>query len=409
MADKYDSCVCGAVGCNVLVYYPYPRYYERSATLLIFSSSCVFMRQAIHKPDYTLIAIIGALFLFGLIMQSSAGTVIAFQKFGDSYFYFKRHLVYFLIGLAALYVFSMIPYQIWKNYSLYFFIGSVVLLLLVFIPGIGTSYGTISKSWVSAGPFSFQPSELVKLTYILFLAGWIEKRGRAVKDFRYGVLPYLLGLALISGLVAIQPDLGTMGIIILISLAVFFSSKSKWRHLLLIAIAGVLLIGSLAYLSPSRFDRLRTFVNPVHADPQGVGYHIRQALIGIGSGGVFGKGLGHSRQKFHYLPEATGDSVFVVLAEELGFIFSVALIGLFVWLGMRILSIAQSSRDEFGRFIAVGIASWIIGQAFVNIGAMLAFFPLTGVPLPFISYGGSALVTSMAAIGILINVSKHTK
>lgn len=368
------------------------------------------MPRSGHKPDYSLMAALFVLLIFGLIMQSLAGSVIAFDKFDDSYFYFKRQFGYFAVGLLFMLVLSRIPYQRYKKYYKHFFVLAVVLLLLVFIPGVGTSYGTIARSWINVGGVSFQPSEAVKLLYILALAGWFEVLGRrGIKHFKYGLGYFLGSLALIGGLVAAQPDLGTLGVIVLVSVTMFFAAGAKTSHLLLIATMGVGMIASLAVLSPRRFTRLTTFLNPAESDPLGVGYHIKQALIGIGSGGFFGVGLGHSRQKFSYLPEAMGDSIFVIIGEELGFFLSSGLVVLFLYIAYKAYSIAWRSRDVYGKLVAVGIMTWVVGQAFINIGAMLGVLPLTGLPLPFISFGGTALVTMMAAMGILLNISRYTK
>jgi len=360
------------------------------------------------QPDYVLIILFGILIFFGLIMLSSAGTVIGYQKFKDSYYFLKHQMLYgFLPGLILLYIFSKIDYHKWKKIAFPLLIFSIVLLLLVFIPGIGASYGTNAKSWINIFGFSIQPSEIVKLTFLIYLAAWLDKRSdKDIKDVSAGLIPFLISLGIIALLIILQPDIGTMSIIILISLVVFFVAGASILHLAEIGTAGLIFLAILVKAAPYRAARLTTFLHP-ELDPQGIGYHINQALLAIGSGGIFGLGLGHSRQKFQYLPEVTGDSIFAVTAEELGFIFTAFLIILFLAIVYRSFSLAQNSPDKFGKLMIVGIISWFIFQAFINIGAMLGLLPITGIPLPFISYGGTALMTSLAALGILINISKY--
>ena len=362
-----------------------------------------------HDPDYALIGAFGALLLLGLVNLTSAGTAIGFQVFNDSYYFIKHQLLYgFLPGLILLFIFSKINYQIWKKFILPLLFISIILLIIVFIPGVGAKYGT-AKSWINFGNFSFQPSELVKLTFLLYLATWLEKRGvHGVKDLYYGFLPFIFLLGIISVLMLMQPDMGTLSVIIFMAITVFFASGAKMKHVFVMLLAGISAIYLLIIKSPYRAARLTTFLHP-ELDPQGIGYHINQAFLAVGSGGIWGRGFGYSRQKFQYLPEATGDSIFAIMAEELGFILCVIIIGLFVFFMIRGLKIAKYSPDQFGRLLATGIISWLIFQAFFNIASMIGLLPMTGIPLPFVSYGGTAMVVSMAAFGLLINISKQTK
>lgn len=362
-----------------------------------------------HAPDYALIGAFGALVLFGLIILSSAGTAIGIQKFNSSYYFLKHQLLYgFLPGIILLLLFAKINYQIWKRFIIPLLAASIILLIIVFIPGVGAEFGT-ARSWINIGEFSFQPAELVKLTFLLYLATWLERRGAyGVKDFYSGFLPFIFLLGIISALMLLQPDMGTLSIIIFMSTAVFFASGAKMKHVLAMVFAGATAIYLLIVKSPYRAARLTTFLHP-ELDPQGIGYHINQAFLAIGSGGLWGRGFGLSRQKFQYLPEVTGDSIFAIYAEELGYIMCVLLIALFIFIMYRGLKIAKSAIDPFGRLVAAGIISWITFQAFFNISSMTGILPMTGIPLPFISYGGTALAVGMAAFGILINISKQTK
>ena len=362
-----------------------------------------------HAPDYVLIGTLALIILFGLMMLSSASSVQAFQKFGDSYYYFKNQLLRGLIpGLIAFYFASRIDYRTWKKYAFGLLIASVVMLILVFIPGLGVSYGK-AQSWLKIGPLGFQPTEIVKLTFLIYLATWLEKRGeRGLKDPQYGLLPFLFAIGLISFLILAQPDLGTLMIVIAISLIIYFMAGAPGKYILWIFIGGLVIAFIAIQVAPYRLDRFTAFFNQ-EADPQGIGYHISQAKLAIGSGGFLGLGIGKSRQKFNYLPEVYGDSIFAVIAEEMGFLFSIILIGLFLTLTIRGLKIGRASPDNFGRLLAVGIISWFTLQTFINIGAMAGLLPLTGIPLPFISYGGTALTVSLFAAGILVNISKQTR
>jgi cell division protein FtsW len=340
-------------------------------------------------------------------MLSSASSVISFQKFGDSNYYLRHQLISFVIGIIAFILAAKIDYKTWKKFAFPFLIITVVLLILVFIPGIGFAYGG-AKRWIHIGNFIFQPTEIVKLTFLLYLATWLEKRGRGIHDFSYGFMPFIVLMAIITFLVMFQPDLGTMTVIAVIAIGTYFVAGAPLLHLSLIGLGGAAIFALLIKIAPYRVQRFTVFLNP-QLDPQGVGYHINQALLAIGTGGWFGLGLGLSRQKFNYLPEAAGDSIFAVMAEELGFIIMIGLIILFLVFMYRGFKIAKTAPDEFSRLLAAGITAWFSFQAFINIGAMTGFLPLTGIPLPFISYGGSALIVSLAAIGILTNISRQTK
>jgi cell division protein FtsW len=362
------------------------------------------------KPDYVFLGLIGAIVVFGLVMLSSASSAVAYEKFQDNYWYFKHQIIFGLLpGLILFFLMARINYRQWKKYALPFLIASIILLLLVFIPGVGAGYGR-ARSWINIFGMSFQPSELVKLTFLIYLAAWLStKRGdREMRDTSSSFIPFAVVFGIIAVLMAIQPDIGTLSVIAVISLVVYFSAGAAIRHIGWIFGAGALFFLLLIKIAPYRAARLMTFLHP-ELDPQGVGYHINQALLAIGSGGFFGLGLGLSRQKFQYLPEVAGDSIFAIISEELGFIFSALLIVAFIFLAIRGLKIAKTAPDSFGRLLAIGITSWFVFQAFINIGAMVGIMPLTGIPLPFISYGGTALTVALAAAGIMANISKYTR
>lgn len=352
--------------------------------------------------------LLGGLVLFGFVMLASASYPLGLDRFNDGYYFVVHQLIFGLLpGAVGFFVASRIPYTTYRRYAGIMLIISLVLLTLVFIPGIGLTYGG-ARSWISLGAFSLQPSELVKLTFLFYLAAWLEKRSeRELHDFSQGVLPFLCVLGVVALLLIKQPDTGTMGIIVAMALAAYFTAGAPVKYLALFGALGAGFLALLIKLTPYRADRFTTFLHP-ELDPQGVGYHINQALLAIGSGGVFGRGYGHSLQKFQYLPEVAGDSIFAVMAEELGLIFTVGFLILYAAFIFRGLKIAERAPDAFSRYLVVGIMAWIGVQALVNIGAMVGLLPITGVPLPFVSYGGTALAVSLTAMGIVANVSRQS-
>jgi cell division protein FtsW len=360
-----------------------------------------------RKIDKPLLAVLLALLLFGLVMIASAGVAYSRTRFGDSYFFFKHQLIYGILpGLVLLYFVKNINYNFWKKIAFPFFILSVIFLILVFIPGFGSRvYG--ASRWIQLGSFSFQPSEMLKLSIIIYLAAWLENRLERVRDFYEGLVPFLAIIGFISFLLIKQPDMGTLGVIVLISMSIFFISGARISHILLMAIAGFTSLIALIKIESYRMDRLMVFMHP-ELDPRGIGYQINQALLAIGSGGIVGLGLGNSLQKFNYLPEPVGDSIFAIICEELGLIGGMFLVFLFIIFAVRSLKIAKHAPDRFAKITATGIASWIIFQSFINISAICGLIPLTGIPLPFISYGGTSIVFLMVGVGILLNISKYS-
>ncbi len=360
--------------------------------------------QQIDKPFLLLTA---GLLVFGLIILLSASAPLAHERFGDSFYYFKHQLTLGLLpGLIAMAVTYSIPYHFWRRNVLAFLVISLGLLLLVFIPSVGTDFGTFAKSWVTIGGISFQPSEIVKLTFLLYLAAWLERRVQNLGDVHTGLIPFVVILGTIAILMLMQPDLGTLSIIAAMAFILYFVAGGPLMFLLGLGGLGLGAFAIAIHASPYRAARFMTFLHP-ELDPQGIGYQINQALLAIGSGGLFGRGYGHSLQKFQYLPEVVGDSIFAVLAEEMGFVLSVAFLLAFLFLILRGLKIAENAPDAFAKFIVVGVMAWFGVQGFVNIGSMIGILPITGVPLPFLSYGGTALTVSLAATGLVLNVSKH--
>lgn len=366
------------------------------------------------EPDYILLFAVAALAAVGLIMLASAGVVVSLQGFSDPYYFFKKQLLSLLVGLILAYIAYRLPYQTWLRWSLPIFIGSIILLLLVFVPGLGYGAGE-ARRWLHLGFTSLQPGELLKLSFVIYLAAlFSNKRGRSNKPEENefagsgnGFLYFLFLLTLIGGLMTTQPDVGTFGVIAGAASLLYFLAGANISHL------GILLVGGLAALSfliksaVYRANRWITFLHP-EIDPQGIGYQINQALLALGSGGLFGRGLGQSKQKYNFLPEPITDSISAIIGEELGYIGLILIISLFLTVILRAFKIYKNTPNDFARLLAGGIACLIFVQAFVHLGAASGFLPMTGVPLPFISYGGSSLIVNLIGIGILLNISKST-
>ncbi len=360
-----------------------------------------------HKPDYLLALAIFILVIFGLVMISSASVVNSYELFGHNNHYLKHQALSVVIGLFVWIVAFSIPFTVWRRLAYPLLFLTILLLAAVFIPGIGYGYGG-AKRWITLGPLFLQPAEVVKLTVILYLSFWLAKKGTGVKNFVYGFVPFMITIGGIAFLIMKQPDMGTMSIIAAAAISIFFVAGASIPQMILGLGFGSMVIWFLIKSAPYRMSRLMIFLNP-GSQSEGAGYHINQALLAIGSGGLLGLGFGHSRQKYNYLPEVSGDSIFAIVGEELGFIRSLLIILLFVFVIYRGFKIAYNAPDTFSRLVATGITTWISVQALVNIGAMVGLLPLTGIPLPFISYGGSSLIVTLAGVGILLGISRYTK
>lgn len=361
-----------------------------------------------HQPDKVLIWSVLILLLFGLVMLFSASSVVSYDHFGKTYYYFLHQLIILGIGLIAFWFFSRIDYHLWKRFAFPLLIFSILLLLLVFIPGIRSEHGS-ARSWIVLFGYSFQPSELVKLFFLIYLATWLEVKRDRVNSWSGGTFPFLVILGIIGLLMVAQPDVGTLFIIIASAIAVFFVGGGKFIHIFLIGMIGIMLLLVMHHVYPAyQLDRIKC-VQDSNYSPQDKCYQINQSLIAVGSGGWFGRGIGQSRQKFMYLPEVWGDSIFPIIAEELGFVFTFFLLVLYLFIFYRALIIARTAPDIYGSSLALGVVTWLSVQMFLNIGGMIRLIPMTGVPLPFISAGGSAIVSALIAMGIIINISKQTK
>jgi len=362
-----------------------------------------------HQPDYPLIFIIFFLIVLGLVILSSASVVLSQDISGQSYYYLSHQLIYGLgIGIIAFLIAQRIPYHYWQKVAFPLIILGIVLLVLALIPQLSFSHGG-AKRWISFGFFQIQPFEFVKISFILYLSALLSRKGDKDQVLKQSLIPFLIFTGIISFLVMLQPNMSAMIMIALLASLLYFLAGTN-IFLIISIIFGLGIVGFFALIktAPYRMDRLNVFLHP-EIDPQGIGYQINQALLAIGSGGLFGLGLGHSIQKWKYLPEAIGDSIFAIIAEEFGLIGAGVIIILFVVIAWRGLRIAKNAPDKFGFLVASGITGWFFFQAFINMAAISGLMPLTGMPLPFVSYGGSAMVASLVAVGILINISKYTK
>jgi cell division protein FtsW len=311
------------------------------------------------------------------------------------------------VGFLALFIASSIPYTFWRRAAVPIFVISVLLMIIVVLPGLGFLHGG-SRRWIYLASFSFQPADVFKIAVVMLYAAWIMKYSAPIERFRDAVVPIVLLLGISTLLLGLQPKFGTVAVIAAALLSMFLISGAKFKHGVLLALIVVPTFLGIMYSIPYARDRIETFLNP-SADPLVEGYQINQALIAVGSGGVFGRGYGQSIQKFNFLPEPIGDSVFAVAAEELGFVGSLAIIFLIVFFAHRCFIIAARAPDRFARLLVLGLAILIVSQSFINIAAMIGLFPLSGMPLVFISHGGTAMVTALASVGIILNVSKYVK
>lgn len=342
-----------------------------------------------------------------LIFASASLGLLSKQAVKYANVAFNQTFFGLFFGSIACIITSQIDYRIYRKYSLYIFILSCIATLLVFVPHIGVGHGGANR-WIYVGSVSFQPSELLKIGYIIFFSAWMAKVKDKASTLKYGFMPFAVLTAIVAMILLKQPDTDTFLITVFAGLAIFLSAGGRWKYIFIAGIIGVLGITALAFEKPYIMSRITTFVNP-DANALGSGYQIQQSLIAIGSGGVFGRGFGQSIQKFNVLPEPIGDSIFAVASEEFGFIGAIGIILLFIFFSFRGLKIAGQLPDAFGRLMTVGIVIMIVSQAFVNIGAMVGVLPLSGITLPFVSHGGTALFMTLAEVGIVLNISKSRK
>lgn len=349
--------------------------------------------------DMILLVAIISLSLFGLLMIYDASSVSALEDFGDKMYFVKEQSKWLIIGLLGLFISSRVDYRRFYHLAVPLLLLTIILLVAVFIPGLGVfAYG--ARRWLNFGFFVLQPAELAKISLIIYLAAWLSTRERG------RLLAFLTLMILVSGLILLEPDLGTSLIIGIVAILMYFVSEAPFWHFILLI--PILVSGAIfaSLTSSYRLARITSFLDPTK-DPQGASYHIRQILLALGSGGIFGLGFGKSRQKYAYLPEATTDSIFAIIGEEVGFIGTSILIIILLFILLRSFRIARNASCKFGYLLGMGITFWLAVQILINLSSVTTILPLTGVPLPFISYGGSGLVVSLFGIGILLNLSKN--
>ena len=359
-----------------------------------------------RRPDYLLLASTIALLVLGTLMVYSASFVVAHNEFNDDAYFLVRQLIWIGVGAFGLLLAMRVDYRRLRRLSLPIMFVCIGLLVLVLVPGIGaSSYGAVR--WIKLGPLQIQPSEIAKLAITLYLADWLGRRGQIVADFFKGLLPFAIIVAIVAALIAVQPDLGTTAIVVGVSACIFFVGGANLLHIALMCMAGACAaVAILAHLSGYQLDRIRAFLDP-WSDIQGSGWHTAQGLIAVGSGGLFGHGLGNGLQKFYWVPNAHTDAIFAIIGEELGFVGCVGVLALFGVLSWRGFMIAWRAPDAFARLFATGLTCMLSVQTLVNVAVVTNSLPYTGVTLPLVSFGGSSTVISLIAIGLLLSISRQ--
>lgn len=360
------------------------------------------------KFDYILAATAFVLVFLGIIVLASVSTVVSQENFGNTTHYLWHQILFgiipgFMLGL----LFYFLPVNLFKKWAWVAIGANLFLMLLVFIPGIGIIAGGAPR-WLNLKFFSFQPSEFLKLSFIIYIATWLSNPIRKADFKKYTLIPFLISAGFIAILLAKQSDLGTLGVVALIAGIMYFTAETPLSHISILFFLGISCLFTLIATSAYRITRLKVMLGLIE-DPMGLGYHIKQIFIAIGSGGIFGAGLGMSIQKYGFVPQTMSDSVFSIYAEETGLFGGIFLITLYLIILWRAVAISKSAKDEFSKLFALGFSSWLCIQAFVNISSMTGLIPLTGIPLPFISYGGTHILAELAGMGILLNISKNIK
>jgi cell division protein FtsW len=358
-------------------------------------------------PDTILFASVAALVAIGLVMVFSASSATAYADYGDVAYYVKRQFVWLIVGLGAAFFAYRLDYQKLKKPAPYLLLAAAIGLALVFVPhvGLGANGG---RRWIGFSSVSLQPSEFAKLALVIYLAAVLSVRGERITSLAKGLFPLCLPVGIMAIMILKEPDMGTASLLVFTAFAMFFAAGARLSHLFAIAVVTVPFAALTVLASPYKRARVFAFMDP-WKDAQNTGFHIVQSLLALGSGGIFGVGLGASRAKFFYLPEQYTDFIFSVLGEELGLIGALAVVVLFMVFAYRAVKIAIAAPDRFGYFIAIGCAAVIVIQAFVNIGVVTSSWPVTGVPLPFISFGGSSLVVNLVAVALIANVGRYRR
>jgi len=345
------------------------------------------------------------LVIAGLLAVYSSSFAVGYHEYGDTNYFVARQAVFSLVGVGALVVLMRMDYNRLRTLSVPLLGLAFAGLMAVLVPGVGVERNGAAR-WLEFGPVAIQPSEFAKLAVIIYIAAWLAGRGQDIQKFSLGFVPFVFLLGIVGGLVIAEPDMGTMIIIFLVASTLFFVAGAPISHLGLLVGVGTAISYAVVQQRDYQLDRLAVFADP-HSDAAGGGYQIIQLLVALGSGGPFGLGWTASRQKNLYVPGAHTDGVFAILGEELGFIGLMFILALFAFFIYRALRVTMRSRDRFALLLCMGIVSWIAYQTLINIGGITRTIPLTGVPMPFLSYGGSSLVMLMAAVGVLLSVSRY--
>lgn len=364
------------------------------------------MKKSFAEVDKFFLSIVIALLAIGVLFFTSASFGILAKNSAKFYSVLINQFALGLLGgFILLYLFQKIPYVYWRKYAFYLFIIAILITAAVFIPGLGFRHGGAMR-WLSLGPLSFQPAELLKIAFVIYFAGWLSWMKSKAQDIRFSLIPLLVMLGIIALVLFRQPDTKSFILMAMSALAMLIVYGISWKQLLLFGFIVIAGLGGLLLTTPYLRDRIMTFVDPSR-DNLGSSYQLQQSLIAIGSGGISGRGIGQSVQKFSYLPEPQGDSIFAVIGEEVGFIGTTIVVILYVLFALRGLRIGYNAPDDFARLLVVGLIALFTAQSFMNIASITGLFPLTGVPLVFVSHGGTSLAISLAAMGIILNISKY--
>ncbi|MFC0188988.1 stage V sporulation protein E [Fictibacillus aquaticus] len=358
-------------------------------------------------PDFLLISATFMLLAIGIIMVYSASADLGQYRFNDAFFFAKRQMLFAGLGIAAMFFIMNINYMTWRTWGKVLLLICFLLLIVVLVPGIGQVRGG-ARSWIGVGAFSIQPSEFMKLAMITFLAKYLAEHQKKITSFKKGLLPTLTLVLTAFAMIMLQPDLGTGAVMVGTSVVMIFVAGARISHFAGLGVLGLMGFAALIISAPYRMKRITSFLDP-WSDPLGSGFQIIQSLYALGPGGLLGLGLGQSRQKFGYLPEPQTDFIFAILSEELGFIgavFVLLLFSILLWRGIRI---ALGAPDLFGSFLAIGIIGMVAIQVMINVGVVTGLMPVTGITLPFLSYGGSSLTLMLASIGVLLNISRYAR
>lgn len=359
--------------------------------------------RAPGRPDWAVLILTAVLTITGLVAVWSASFVVSLAEFGDSQHYIFRQAIWAGLGVVLMVGAMRTPPETLRKHAVLLMGGTILVLVAVLVVGVQVNG---ARRWLGFGEVTFQPAEFAKLTVIIYLAAWLANKGEQIRSMEYGFLPFIVIIGVIGALIMAQPSLGTTLIIFAVMVTMFYVAGASLAQMAMLAAGGLLAVVILATVEGYRMERLTTFFD-AEVDPQGHGFQTLQALIALGNGGISGLGLGASRGKFFYVPESHTDGIFAIIGEEMGIIATAAVLLLYVILMVRGFQIARRSSDNFAMLVATGITTWIAIQAMLNLGGILRIVPLTGVPLPFLSFGGSALAAAMLAMGVLLSISRY--